>query len=142
MIIERISWQQTIPLRHKVLWPNKTPEFCHLEGDADAWHFGAFINDELIAVASIYPSQSSVDRGIGSNMRLRKFAIDDCFQRQGIGSKVLNEIFSVMKANNLSSLWCDARESATLFYEKNGMVKTGERFYKNDVPYYKMVCDV
>ena len=138
MIIERISWQQTIPLRHTVLWPNKAPEFCHIDGDANAWHFGAFIDGELIAVASIYPAASGVDR----SMRLRKFAIDESFQRKGIGSKMLNEIFAVMTANKLSSLWCDARESAIHFYEKNGMVKTGDRFYKSDVAYYKMTCDV
>ena len=48
MVIRDISWEQTIPLRHSILWPNKPPEYCHVEGDRDALHFGAFTNDELV----------------------------------------------------------------------------------------------
>jgi len=50
MVIRNISWEETIPLRQSVLWPTKPPEYCHVEGEQDALHFGAFTNDELVCV--------------------------------------------------------------------------------------------
>jgi len=34
--------------------------------------------------------------------------------------------------------WCDARESAIGFYRRFGLQADGERFYKSEVPYFKM----
>ncbi len=130
MEIKSITWEQTIPLRHKVLWPNKSPEFCKVEGDEDGVHFGAFINNELICVASVY-----IKRG---KARLRKFATDDYFQKQGIGSKILEFIINYLKGTEVKVFWCDARESALGFYERFGMRPYSERFYKEDEPYFKM----
>jgi ribosomal protein S18 acetylase RimI-like enzyme len=130
MEIQIISWQQTIPLRHSVLWPNKAPAYCHVEGDIDGLHFGGFINDALVCVASIYVD---VNRA-----RLRKFAIDACYQNQGLGSKMLSHIVQSLKNSEVEFLWCDARESALAFYQRFNMCKASERFYKADVAYFKM----
>ncbi|MFT5719148.1 MAG: ribosomal protein S18 acetylase RimI-like enzyme [Oleiphilaceae bacterium] len=110
MEIRSIPWEQTIPLRHKVLWPNKTPEFCQVDGDEEGLHFGAFINNQLICVASVY---LKLDKA-----RLRKFATDPCFQNQGVGSKMLEFIIHFLKSTKEKIFWCDARESALGFYER------------------------
>ncbi|WP_461537054.1 GNAT family N-acetyltransferase [Spongorhabdus nitratireducens] len=130
MEICRIQWQETIPLRHAVLWPEKAPEFCHVEGDKDAWHFGAFHAGRLVSVASVYPD--------GDSARLRKFATATGLQGQGIGTRMVEHILSELKRNGFSRFWCDARESAMGFYQRFGMKPYGERFYKSDVPYFKM----
>lgn len=91
MEIRTISWQQTMPLRHKVLWPNKPPEFCHVEGDESALHFGAFIGDKLVSVASIYISSNQA--------RLRKFATDLVYQKQGVGSSLLKHIIALLSSH-------------------------------------------
>ncbi|WP_448549088.1 GNAT family N-acetyltransferase [Thalassotalea fusca] len=130
MEIRTISWEQTIPLRHSVLWPTKPPEYCHVEGDHDALHFGAFINDELVCVASVYLASDKA--------RLRKFATKVDFQSKGIGSKMLTFILHSLKSTDARVFWCDARESALSFYQRFGMQPYGERFYKADVSYFKM----
>ena len=130
MVIRDISWEQTIPLRHSILWPNKPPEYCHVEGDLDALHFGAFTNDELVCVASVY---LKLDQA-----RLRKFATKVDCQGQGIGSKMLTFILHSLKNTETKVFWCDARESALTFYQRFGMLPYGERFYKADVSYFKM----
>jgi ribosomal protein S18 acetylase RimI-like enzyme len=130
MDIRTISWQQTIPLRHAVLWPNKPPEHCHVAGDSEGKHFGVFIDGSLICVASVYI--------ILNNARLRKFATDPKYQNQGVGSKMLGHIIQTLKNSNVGFLWCDARESALGFYQRFDMQANGERFYKAQVPYYKM----
>ncbi|MFC1235939.1 GNAT family N-acetyltransferase [Vibrio sp. F74] len=130
MDIRQIDWTQTIPVRHRVLWPDKPPEFCYVEGDADGLHFGAFINEELVCVASVY-----VD---GDKARLRKYATEFQFQGLGIGTAVLKEVIAYLRTHHIQYFWCDARESALSFYARFGMLSQGERFYKSDVAYYKM----
>ena len=130
MEIRNISWEQTIPLRHRILWPMKPPEYCHVEGDQDALHFGAFTNNELVCVASVYLKSDKA--------RLRKFATKADCQGQGIGSKMLESIIQSLKNTEVKVFWCDARESALSFYQRFGMLQYGERFYKEDVSYFKM----
>jgi len=128
--IQRIDWQDTIPLRHRVLWPNESLEFCHVVGDSKAWHFGAFIDTTLVSVASVYPDSSSI--------RLRKFATDTEHQGKGIGSAVLRKVLAEARDSGFSVFWCDARESAISFYEQFGMKAEGEKFFKASLPYFKM----
>ncbi|PKH06354.1 GNAT family N-acetyltransferase [Moritella sp. Urea-trap-13] len=130
MDIRIISWQQAIPLRHQVLWPSKPPEYCHVDGDVKGLHFGVFIDETIICVASVYLDQNKA--------RLRKFATDANYQNQGIGSKMLAHIIHYLKSTKTDFFWCDARESAVGFYERFDMNKSSERFYKADVAYFKM----
>ena len=130
MEIRFITWEETIPLRQSVLWPNKSHEHCHVDGDIDGLHFGAFIQEELVCVASVYLALNKA--------RLRKFATDSRCQHQGIGSKMLAHIIQSLKSRQVSHLWCDARESAIDFYKRFDMQICGERFYKVDVSFFKM----
>ena len=130
MQICKISSEQTMLLRQRVLWPNETTEFCRVDGDEDASHFGAFINDNLVCVASVYLTQGKA--------RLRKFATDTDYQNQGVGSKMLSHIIQSLKSTEANLFWCDARESALDFYRRFGMTPYGVSFYKQDIPYFKM----
>ncbi|WP_325894693.1 GNAT family N-acetyltransferase [Grimontia sp. NTOU-MAR1] len=134
MEIRHISWQETIDIRHKVLWPNNPPEFCKAEGDDEALHLGAYVNEELVCVASLFFDSDVV--------RLRKFAALPATQGQGVGSTVLKAAFKEMKARDVSIFWCDAREAAMGIYRKFGMKPEGERFYKGDIPYFKMAINL
>ncbi|WP_407334411.1 GNAT family N-acetyltransferase [Enterovibrio sp. 27052020O] len=132
MNIRNITWQEAIPIRHEVLWPDKPPVFCELDGDETALHLGAFIKGQLVCVASVFFD--------GSRARLRKFATLQSYQGQGIGAEVLSTLLSgnVLKNQGAEVFWCDARESAMRLYQRFGMSPEGERFYKGDIPYFKM----
>ncbi len=130
MEINNITWQQTIPLRQQVLWPTKPPEFCQVDGDEQALHFGAYLDNKIACVASIY-----ID---GDIARLRKFATGEPFQGRGIGSAMISHILVQLKNINTKIFWCDARESAMSFYQRFGMKPMGKRFYKAEVSYFKM----
>ncbi len=134
LVIRNIHWREAIPIRHQVLWPSESPEFCYVDGDEskEALHFGAFIDSQLVSVASIYLD--------GANARLRKFATLESHQGQGVGSTLLRYILSDIQASGVRYFWCDARESAISFYRRFNLVTEGERFYKADIPYYKMSC--
>lgn len=130
MRINEIDAEATLGLRRRVLWPDKSIEFCRVEGDEDATHYGAYLNDSLIGVASVY--------GASGSARLRKFAVDEEHQGRGVGSAMLIFIIHSMRQSDVSTFWCDARQSATQFYERFGLCVEGDRFYKSGVPYYKM----
>lgn len=128
--IDEISWQQTMDLRHRILWPEKDIDFCQVDGDEDALHFGGFINEQLISVASIFIDNQTA--------RLRKFATDGEFQGLGIGSAMLNHVIQILKSKEVDFFWCDARVSAMAFYMRLGMKPDGERFDKSGIEYVKM----
>ena len=128
--IKEIHWKDTIPIRHKVLWPDKPVEFCHIENDDDGWHFGCYVNEKLVSVASVYPNEE--------NARLRKFATLEEYQGLGIGTELLSYIILMLKEKGVKRFWCDAREQATGFYGRFGMECEGSRFFKSAVPYFKM----
>lgn len=130
MDIKKINWQQTIPIRHAVLWPNENPSYVEVEGDADALHFGVFVADGIICVASVF-----ID---GESARLRKFATLPAFQGKGLGSYMLRHLITELKTSAISYLWLDARASAVEYYQRFGFTVEGVCFYKNQQPYYKM----
>ena len=130
MNIRVIQWQDALPIRHKVLWPSKPALFCKVEDDELAQHYGVYIDDKLVSVASIYIDDNRA--------RLRKFATLSEFQGQGFGSYLLTHIFNNLKEKKVTHFWCDARVESCGFYTKLGMKTKGEQFYKSDLPYIIM----
>ncbi|PTO74629.1 GNAT family N-acetyltransferase [Vibrio splendidus] len=130
MEIKQLSAIEVLPVRHQVLWPDKPMSFCMVPNDEHATHYGAFIGEQLVCVASIYIQ--------GHETRLRKFATLPEFQGQGIGSNVIDHAISNLKDSNIQYFWCDARTTALGFYQKFGMAVEGPEFEKSGVVYYKM----
>ncbi|PSW20889.1 N-acetyltransferase [Photobacterium sanctipauli] len=130
MKIERIDAELTLPIRHHVLWPKKSIDFCRVPDDANGLHYGVYQENQLVCVASVF-----ID---GQTARLRKFATLPEYQGQGMGTALIKAVIEQLVANGVTTFWCDARESAQGFYHRFGMAPQGERFYKGDVPYFKM----
>ncbi|WP_160062685.1 GNAT family N-acetyltransferase [Psychromonas sp. L1A2] len=130
MKVVAIKWQDTISVRHQVLWPHKPPEFCRVEGDEQALHFAVMGSQQIVCVASLYIDNNTA--------RLRKFATLSAFQSKGVGSFMINYLIDNLKQQGINYLWFDARESALGFYQRFGFDKMGELFYKSDIAYYRM----
>ena len=130
MDIRIITWNEALPIRHKVLWPNKPLLFCRVDEDETAQHYGVYSKDKLVCVASIYLD--------GRVARLRKFVTLAEFQGQGLGSKLIAHILNVLEQTNVESFWCDARITAAGFYQKFGMKQQGTKFKKSGLGYVKM----
>lgn len=141
--IRAIHADQTIPLRHTVIWPNHPPSHVLLPEDDSGHHYGAFLhsNDLPVAVISVFREPLPVDFVPGSvaAVRFRKFACDIRLQGQGIGTKLLKHIFTlahdVLAAD---AIWCDARLSTASWYQRRGMTQFGPTFFKHEVEYVRM----
>lgn len=45
--IRRIDAQETVPIRHSVLWPNHPVSHVLLDEDRTGYHYGAFTNGDI-----------------------------------------------------------------------------------------------
>ena len=101
-----------------------------MEVDREGYHFGAFVDNKLAGVVSLFRE--------GSDFQFRKFAVDAAFQNKGIGTALLNYITEFAIAEGGVKLWCNARLNAIGFYLKHGFIQTTELFSKNGHDYVIM----
>ena len=98
-----------------------------MDEDAHGYHFGAFQNNKLVGVISLFKNDN--------DWQFRKFAVDPSVQNQGIGSAVLQYITNFVINEGGTALWCNARLSAIPFYLRHDFMQTGELFSKNGFDY-------
>ena len=129
MEVLRIKSIDTYPIRHKMLRPNGTVEDCMFQGDNDemTFHLGAFVDKKLVSVASFY-FENHPSFQDAYQYRLRGMATIPEHQGQGLSSSLLRTAFPVIKQNQCTLLWCNAREKAMGFYTKVGFQSSGELF--------------
>ncbi len=92
---KRIGTEDTIHLRHCVLWPNEEILKVQLPEDETGYHFGAFVHaqGEPVAVVSLFREVVTGEETIDNAARFRKFACDPVWQGRGIGTLLLREVF-------------------------------------------------
>jgi GNAT superfamily N-acetyltransferase len=122
MEIKTINASDTWQIRHEVMWPDQPFEFVQLEEDNLGLHYGAYENDKLLSIVSCFIA--------GEQMQFRKLATLAEYQGRGIASALLNHIFTAAREKEIKKVWCNARAEKKQFYEKFGMVDTGELFTK------------
>ena len=128
--IRRIDSEDTLEIRHKVMWPHKSIDFVRVEEDEKGLHFGAFVGDKHVAVISLFIE--------GDNAQFRKFATLEEYQTRGIGTKLLEYTIEYARKAGAERIWCNARENKSSFYERFGLLKSEETFFKEDVKYVIM----
>lgn len=141
MDIRQIEAKDTYNLRHKILRPQGTVEDCHFTGDPDdnTFHLGAFLNDELVSVASFY-LDNHPEIPDEYQYRLRGMATLESHRGKGLSRALLRVAFPIIKNNHVKVVWCNARSSAVPFYEKVGFKKIGSEFDIKDIgPHYLMI---
>ncbi|EIN12202.1 hypothetical protein PUNSTDRAFT_110806 [Punctularia strigosozonata HHB-11173 SS5] len=143
-----ISAEQTVKLRHCVLWPDHPVSHVLLPEDDTGKHYGAFIgsHDDPVAVISLFYEplpKTSPDDGILPAMRFRKFACAVSEQGKGIGTALLSHVIAIGSSDpTVTSIWCDARLASAEWYQRRGMEPFGETFFKGPIEYVRMKIDV
>lgn len=125
--IEQITPQLTWKLRQEVLYPDAKAEEMHIPEDESGIHFGAFKDNALIGVVSLFQK--------GDDFQFRKFAITPSQQKRSYGSIILKYVTAFAQQEGAARLWCNARVNAIDFYVRAGFIKTGKQFSKNGFDY-------
>jgi len=150
MRIEKITGEQTLPLRQMVLRPGLPLSESIFTCDAreEAGHFAALDDTgKIVAVGTVYREACS-DKRADERMRnpkawrLRGMATDEKFRGQGLGAKVLQACLEHARKNGADNVWCNARVGACEFYLRHGFVKMSELFEMPGIgPHYLMKHD-
>lgn len=125
--IEQIRPELTWRLRRDILYPDEPLYQMEIEEDNHGYHFGAFADNKLLAVVSVFPK--------GDDFQFRKFAVVAEAQGQGVGKALLKYITDFVSSEGGSRIWCNARLSAIGFYTKYGFRQTGDTFSRNGFDY-------
>lgn len=128
--IRQVLPADVLELRQQVLRPMQQLAECVYPGDDDplAFHGGAFIDDALVGVVSIFPEAGP--SGIPEpSYRLRGMAVAPAAQGQGIGRLLLEAVYAHLDGIGFTGvLWCNARVTAGEFYARMGWERIGEIF--------------
>jgi len=125
--IEQIRPELTWRLRQEVLYPAQKLYEMELDEDQSGIHFGAFTDDKLVGIISLFQTDKS--------FQFRKLAVSSDYQKMGIGNALLQRVEEFAKSENGAVIWCNARVSAIGFYMKAGYAHTGRLFSKNGFDY-------
>lgn len=98
-----------------------------MEEDSEGTHFGAFLDNKLIGIVSLFHQ--------GSSFQFRKFAINPSLQKKGYGTAMLKYLIKTVQDQSGTKLWCNARINAIDFYLRHGFTHTGKTFSKNGFDY-------
>ena len=128
--IREIKAEDTYPIRHEVMWPDKNIDFVKIDDDTEGVHFGLFDDGVLVSIVSLFLKKDAV--------QFRKFATLIAYQGRGYGTKLLNYVFQYFENQGVKKIWCNARSEKKAFYQKLGMVETGVPFTKNGLSYLVM----
>jgi len=125
--IEQIRPELTWRLRQEVLYPTQKLYEMELDEDQEGIHFGAFADDKLVGVVSLFQT--------GISFQFRKLAVSTEYQKMGIGNALLQRVEEFAGSEGGTVIWCNARVSAIGFYMKAGYAHTGKLFAKNGFDY-------
>ncbi len=128
--IEQIPYHHTWQLRHEVMYPDLPFDQIKLANDMEGTHFGLTVDGRLTAVVSLFNTAGSY--------QFRKFATSTSLQRAGYGSALLKYLITYTQDRAAAQLWCNARVSASGFYERFGFVKSGPVYIENNIDFVRM----
>lgn len=128
--IEQIRPELTWKLRRDVMYPDQTIPDMRMPEDDDGYHFGAFKNNYIVGVVSLFHE--------GTDFQFRKFAVANDEQGKGTGTILLNYVLDFAIAMGAKRIWCNSRVTAIGFYQRFGLVQTGKTYSKIGIDYEVM----
>ncbi len=148
--IQRVEVETILDLRQQVLRPGLPIETACFEGDKDpdTHHLAGYMlvggRDQLIGCATfMLRSYHEVPA-----WQLRGMATDDSYRGCGVGKCLLDSakiqlVGSQFQYKHISLIWCNARESAIGFYERNDWRRESDPFNIEGVgTHVIMTCDL
>lgn len=128
--IKKITAEETIPIRHRILRKGMPVSSCYFEGDnlPETFHLGLFLEDKLIGIATYLENRRKLSE---NELQLRGMAILEEYQGKGYGKLILEKGEEIASLNNKTGIWCNARTTAKRFYENSGYKTVSEPF---DIP--------
>ena len=104
----------------------------NLTAEAADVHFGAYVNNRLIAVLLLTKLN-------GTDIKMRQVAVDEDFRSLKAGSKLVQIAETYAKNAGYRKIVLNARKTAVGFYEKLGYERKGDMFTEVGIAHFKML---
>lgn len=138
-MVRCISLEETLDLRNRILRKNAGIDHARFKEDAapGVFHVGYEKNENIVCIATFIPANHPNYQGNG--YQLRGMATDVNQSGRGFGSAVIHFAFEKLQNQNIQYVWCNARKTALLFYEKLGFsIISGEFIVEGIGPHYQL----
>ncbi len=147
-----VTLDRIIDLRHRILRAGLPLNTAHFDDDGKehTTHYAAFLNNDegkpsgrpICCATFILNPYDSVPA-----WQLRGMATEVAYQGRGVGKQLLEtaqrELASHPEYAYVEMMWCNAREPAAKFYEKNGWRRVSDVFdIPTAGPHIKMTKDI
>jgi predicted GNAT family N-acyltransferase len=128
-MIEQVTREEILPLRHTVLRPNLPLETAKYPEDAhpEIFHLAFRADGAIIACVTFLPQTLDNEPG----WRFRGMATAAEHRSQGIGGELLEAGITEAARRGAPLIWCRGRTAASAFYQRHQFVIRGDEF---DVP--------
>lgn len=126
-----VDVSDVLPLRAKVLYPNKSPKECRRSADKRALHLGTTFGDELIAVASLYEEQppgvvlAELDAA-PTAWRITDIVTNPEFRERGAATGILRVARDRLTEQDADLLWAYVPDTVAGFFEAHDFVAVGD----------------
>ncbi len=138
VLVKKITAKDTYFLRKEVLRKGIDLPF-EFKGDLDikTFHLGVYDFEELVCVGTFM--KNNIPELKEEQYQLRGMATSLTSRGKGYGKLLLNYATKELEKRGINFLWCNARENALVFYQKNEFKIIGDSFIVNKVGlHYKM----
>ncbi len=118
-----------LPLRHLVLRTGKPFETSIFLGDddSDTFHFSAKIDNEVVGCVSFMKAHHQ-HFNFEPSYQLRGMAVSHHCRGMKVGAKLLRFAEATLIQEGLNFIWCNVREKAVPFYQKQSYTCHGDFF--------------
>ncbi len=139
--VKKISAEQTMDLRRRVLRPLHPREMCEYAEDnfETTFHLGVLQDGKVICNGTFMQQANEKFKDAQWAYRLRGMATDPGFQQKGLGRQILLAAEEILKQKKCDLLWFNARVSAEGFYEKLGYKALPEVFNIDTIGAHKVM---
>lgn len=127
--IKLIASKDTYSVRHPVLREGRPIEDCIFENDdlETTYHVGLYSQNKLVGVVT-YMKNNTPLLETKKQYQLRGMAVLKECQGLKYGNALIHYGKNLLKEKGITTIWCNAREIAVPFYEKNGFSIIGKPF--------------
>ena len=99
--------------------------------EQDQIHVGSFEEEKAVGCFSLVKQSEE-------EIKMRQVCVDNEYQQQGIGRKMMIFCEELAKKNGYKEVSCHARESAVPYYQNLGYHTEGKLFREVSLPHLKM----
>ena len=124
------STEEILPLRMSVLrdgTPSRDPRYAE-DDHVGTVHLVVRDDNGVIVATSSWLPRPFPPEPDSPAVQLRGMAVDKSLQSRGVGAVLLTAGIERARTLNATNVWARARDSALVFYERNGMAVVGDAF--------------